>query len=167
MRETEFMYKVGIGYDIHRLVPKRKLVLGGVRIAHAKGLLGHSDADVVLHAICDALLGAVSASDIGHQFPDSDPQYKNISSLKLLGKVETIISKKGYFVDHVDTMILCEAPRMSGYKEKMKARIAKVLKIKKDQISIKATTNEGVSFIGREEAIAAMAVCLIQKRRTS
>lgn len=161
------MYKVGIGYDIHRLVPKRKLVLGGVSIKHGKGLLGHSDADAVLHAICDALLGAVSASDIGHQFPNSDPRYKNISSLKLLKQVEAIVFKKGYFVDHIDTMILCEAPRISVYKEKMRVRIAKVLKIKKDQVSIKATTHEGVGFIGREEAIAAMAVCLIQKRRLS
>jgi 2-C-methyl-D-erythritol 2,4-cyclodiphosphate synthase len=161
------MFKVGIGYDIHRLVPKRKLVLGGIRIKHAKGLLGHSDADVLLHAICDALLGAVGVPDIGHQFPDADVKYKNISSLKLLKKVEAIISKKGYCADHVDAMILCEAPRISKYREKMKARISKVLKIKKDQVSIKATTHEGVGAIGRQEAIAAMAVCLIQMRRPS
>ena len=160
------MFKVGIGYDIHRLVFKRKLYLGGVKIPSRKGLLGHSDADVLLHAICDALLGAVSESDIGHHFPNNDKKYKDISSLELLKCVGRLVEKKGFRVSHIDTVVVLETPKIASHKEKMKNAIAKVLKIEKKQVSVKATTNEGMDAIGRGEAAAAYAIALIQKRRS-
>lgn len=160
------MLKVGIGYDIHRLAPRRRLFIGGVRIPSPRGLLGHSDADVVIHAICDALLGAMGAGDIGHHFPDTDRAYKNASSLELLKKVGRLLEKNSYVVGNIDVMLLLESPKISRYRNKMKTRMAKVLKIDRDQISIKATTHEGVGAIGRGEAAAAYAVVLIQSRRS-
>lgn len=147
--------RIGIGYDIHRLVKGRKLVLGGVEIAHSKGLLGHSDADAILHAVCDALLGAAACGDIGEHFPDTDNRFKNISSIKLLEKTYALVNKKGWLVNNIDIMVVAEEPKISPYKEKMKDNIAKVLEISKDKINIKATTEEGTRKI---KAIAAYAV---------
>ncbi|MDD5439740.1 MAG: 2-C-methyl-D-erythritol 2,4-cyclodiphosphate synthase [Candidatus Omnitrophica bacterium] len=158
--------RIGIGYDIHRLREGRKLFLGGVEIPFAKGLEGHSDADVLLHAISDAILGAANAFDIGRHFPDTDKRYKNISSLELLRSVGKIIADKGYSVNNVDSVVIAEEPRISPFSEQMKTLIAGALGIDKDFVSIKATTNEGVGPTGRGEAIAAHAVCLIVKRKT-
>ncbi|MBN1405690.1 MAG: 2-C-methyl-D-erythritol 2,4-cyclodiphosphate synthase [Candidatus Omnitrophica bacterium] len=151
--------RIGIGYDIHRLVKGRKLVLGGVQIPHKKGLLGHSDADVLLHAVCDALLGAAGLPDIGKYFPNTDKRFKNISSLKLLDKTLAIIKQKKYSIQNIDTMILAQAPKISPYRNKMILNIAKTLKIKPDKINIKATTEEGTR---KTEAIAAYAVALLK-----
>jgi 2-C-methyl-D-erythritol 2,4-cyclodiphosphate synthase len=159
------MFRVGIGYDVHRLVRGRKLVLGGVTLPFAKGLSGHSDADVLVHAICDALLGAVGAEDIGSHFPDKDPKYKDISSLILLEKVRLVLDKKGFCVHNVDTMVLLEQPKLSVFKERMKKKIASALKVSSRQVSIKATTHEGIGAIGRGEAAAATAVVLVRNRR--
>lgn len=159
------MFRVGIGYDIHRFAPKRKLFIGGIKIPYHQGLLGHSDGDVVIHAICDALLGAMCEEDIGHHFPDSNSAYKNIASLELLKKVRQLLGKKFFLVGNVDVMVLMESPKITNFKDKMRARIAKALEIDRSQISIKATTHEGVGEIGRGEAAAAYAVVLIQSRR--
>lgn len=156
------MIKIGIGYDIHRFAPQGKLVLGGVNIPHGKGLLGHSDADVVIHAVCDALLGALGQGDIGEIFPNTDKKYKNISSLVLLKSVGGLLKKKAFSVGNIDVMLLLESPKIVRYKEKMKACIAKTLDIHIFQVSIKATTNEGVGDIGRGKACAAYAVALIK-----
>lgn len=156
------MFKVGIGYDIHRFALKRKLVLGGVEIPSKQGLLGHSDADVVVHAVCDALLGAMGEGDIGQHFPDKDLKYKNISSLKLLKTVASLLKKKSLYVGNIDVMVLLEAPSISPFKESMKKKIASVLAVSKHQISIKATTNEGLGEIGKKKAAAAYAVVLIK-----
>ncbi len=155
--------RIGIGYDIHRLVAGRPLILGGVQIPHTEGLEGHSDADVVLHAICDGLLGALSKGDIGEHFPNTDPQYKNISSLILLEKIAALLKKEGYKVGNVDCVIQIEAPHLKAHKLSMKANIAKALNIAPGHVNIKATTMEGVGSIGRREAIAASAVVLIEK----
>ncbi|HAJ57117.1 MAG TPA: 2-C-methyl-D-erythritol 2,4-cyclodiphosphate synthase [Candidatus Omnitrophica bacterium] len=159
------MFKIGIGYDIHRFAPKRKLVLGGVVIPYKKGLLGHSDADVLLHAVCDALLSALGQKDIGRLFPNTDSRYKNISSLKLLGKVKAMLDKKDFFVGNIGAVILMEAPKISSYADAMKKNIAKVLKIDESCVGITATTQEGVGEIGRNNAAAAHAVALIQQKR--
>ena len=148
--------RVGIGYDIHRLVEGRRLILGGVEIPFKKGLLGHSDGDVLLHALCDALLGAAGKGDIGQHFPDTDPSYKDISSLVLLEKVKTII--KGYEISNIDSIIIAQEPKLASYLEKMKMNIAKVLKIDKYKINIKVTTTEGLGPMGGGEAVAAYAV---------
>ncbi len=160
------MYKVGIGYDIHRFVPKRKLFLGGVNVPNPSGLLGYSDGDVVMHAVCDALLGAMGEDDIGRHFPVSDPAYKNIRSIKLLEKVRGLLEKKFFLVGNVDVMVIMESPKIADFKVKMRKNIAKALKIDVAQVSIKATTNEGVGGIGRGEAAAAYAVAMIQSRRS-
>ncbi len=156
--------RIGLGYDIHRLVKGRKLFLGGVPIPFTKGLLGHSDADVVLHAVCDALLGALGKGDIGEHFPNTDKRYKGISSLTLLQRVYALVKKEGFSVGNVDTMILAQAPNLKAYKPKMRAAIAKVLRLRPARVNIKATTQEGVGFIGRSEAIAAYAMVLLVKR---
>lgn len=156
------MERVGIGYDVHRLTEGRKLILGGVEIPYAKGLDGHSDGDVLTHAICDSLLGAVAQGDIGEHFPDRDVVYKNISSLKLLEKVKSNIYNLGYSIVNVDTIIICQEPMLVPFKKKMQDKIAAVLGIDKDRVSIKATTNEGLGFLGRGEAIAAHAVVLLK-----
>ena len=155
--------RIGHGYDVHRLVTGRKLIVGGVEIQHEKGLLGHSDADVLLHAIADALLGAAGEKDIGHQFPDSSPEYKNISSLLLLECVGDMIRSDGFIIEYIDSTILVQAPKMSPHLESMKKNIAAALKTDAASINIKATTEEGLGFTGSGEGIAAHAVCLLGK----
>ncbi len=157
--------RVGLGYDIHRLVKGRRLVLGGVAIPFSKGLEGHSDADVLLHALCDALLGAAGLGDIGEHFPNTDKRYKGISSVVLLREVKKFLDKKGFNIGNVDAVVLAEAPKLMAYKSKMRAMIAKTLKIANDQVNIKATTQEGLGFGAKgKEAIAAYATALIQRK---
>ncbi len=158
------MFKVGIGYDVHRLAKGRKLFLGGVEIAHDKGLDGHSDADVVLHAICDAILGALGKGDIGEHFPNTDKKYKDIPSLKLLEAVYRLVSKADYVIENIDAIVLAEEPKIKAHKPLMKTRIAKSLKIDDSCVNIKATTTEGLGAIGRKEGIAAYATVLLRKR---
>jgi len=150
--------KVGIGYDIHRLVTGRKLVLGGVEIPFEKGLSGHSDADVLAHSICDAILGALGKGDIGLHFPDTDPKYKDISSLILLGKVSEIMTEANFQVNNLDSIIIAQSPRLSPYIEEMKKNVSKVLNSSREVINIKATTNEGLGLIGQGEGIAAYTI---------
>lgn len=157
------MYRVGIGYDAHRFEEGRKLVIGGVEIPYHLGLKGHSDADVLIHAICDAILGALSLGDIGELFPDTDEKYKNISSLVLLEKVISLAEKKGFKILNVDTVVIAQEPKLKPYKEEMKKRIAAVMKIEKDRVSVKATTTEGMGFEGRKEGISAQAVVILEK----
>lgn len=156
--------RIGIGYDIHRLIEGRRLFLGGIEIPYIKGLQGHSDADVLLHAITDALLGAVAEGDIGEHFPDTDPEYKDVSSPELLKRVYDIIKKKGYAVDNVDTVIIAQEPKLMPFKKQMQQKIAKLLNIKEESVGIKAKTNEGLGEIGRKEAIASYAVVLLTKK---
>ena len=157
--------RIGIGYDIHRFVKGRELVLGGVAIPHSKGLDGHSDADVVLHAVSDALLGAVGKGDIGEHFPNTDKKYKDISSLVLLDQVCELIAKEGYRVGNVDVVIQAEEPNLKDYKPRMKATIAKALRIDGSFVNIKATTNEGLGAIGRGEGVAAFAAVILVKEK--
>jgi len=157
------MYRVGIGYDLHPMGEGRPLVLGGVTIPFPKGLEGYSDADVLTHSLCDALLGAVGKGDIGHHFPESSPQYKGISSLLLLERVMEIIVKGGYSVVNIDSVIIAEHPRLAPYIEQMKTKLSRVMKIDPGRISVKATTNEGLGSLGRGEAIAAHTVVLVSK----
>ena len=154
--------RIGHGYDVHRLVAGRRLVIGGVEIAHDKGLLGHSDADVLLHAICDALLGAAALGDIGRHFPDSDPKYKGIDSRELLRHAAALLKGKGHRAASVDATIIAEAPRMAPHVAKMVANIASDLGIDASRVNVKATTTEGLGFAGRGEGIAAHAVCLLE-----
>ncbi len=158
-------YRIGIGYDIHRFVPKRKLVLGGVEVPFAKGLSGHSDADVVLHALCDALLGAMGAGDIGQHFPPGDPACRNISSLKILEYVARLLKRRYFRVANADVMLILEKPKIAPFVARMKAKIGAALVADPGCISIKATTHEGVGEIGRCRAAAAHAVVLIEKTR--
>ena len=153
--------RVGLGYDIHKLIRGRKLILGGIEIPSKKGLLGHSDADVLLHAVIDALLGAVGLGDIGKHFPDTDKKYKNISSRILLERTVVLIRAKGYLIGNIDAIIILEEPKLGVLKGEMEKSIAKILKISKDNINIKAKTNEGLDSIGRGHAIAAYAVAVI------
>lgn len=155
--------RIGIGYDIHKLVAGRKLMLGGVEIPYVKGLEGHSDADVLLHAITDALLGAVSAGDIGEHFPDTDPNNKDIDSARLLKKTYDLVKKKGYAVNNIDTIIVAQEPVLMPFKKKMQQRIAEILNVTEDTVNIKAKTNEGLGEIGKREAIASYAVVLISE----
>ncbi|MBT9138868.1 MAG: 2-C-methyl-D-erythritol 2,4-cyclodiphosphate synthase [Syntrophomonadaceae bacterium] len=155
--------RIGIGYDVHLLVEGRKLMLGGVEVSFNKGLLGHSDADVLLHAICDASLGAAGEGDIGCHFPTGDPQYKNISSLILLQKVSEIIAKKRMLVNNIDVTVVAEEPRLSSYINAMKEKIAIALNIEKKTINIKATTTEGLGLIGKGEGMAAYAVVSLKE----
>ena len=157
------MYRIGQGIDFHKLVEGREFWLGGVLIPHSKGALGHSDADVLLHAICDAMLGALSMGDIGQHFPDTDPAYKGIDSKKLLKRTAELIAGRGYFVVNVDSTVLLQAPKIRKYVDEMRATIAEVIGVSIDDISIKATTTEQLSFIGREEGIVATANVLLQK----
>jgi 2-C-methyl-D-erythritol 2,4-cyclodiphosphate synthase len=158
--------RVGMGYDLHRLVEGRRLVLGGIEIPFAKGLAGHSDADVVLHSICDALLGAAALGDLGRHFPDTDPRYAGISSARLLETVLAEITRRGFEIENVDVTIVAEAPRLAPLLGAMRERVAELLRISPDRVNIKAKTNEGVGAIGRGEAIAAYAVCLLRRART-
>jgi 2-C-methyl-D-erythritol 2,4-cyclodiphosphate synthase len=156
---------IGFGFDVHPLVKKRKLVLGGVEIPFVKGLKGHSDADVLIHAIGDAILGALGEGDLGKHFPDTDPQYKGISSLILLKGIHKLAQKKGYRLRHLDSTIVAERPKLMSYIDVMEAKIAEILEVKKEKINVKATTSEGLGFTGRGEGIAAYAVVLLEKRR--
>ena len=153
--------RIGTGYDVHRLQEGLPLWIGGVRIAHSHGLLGHSDADVLLHAICDALLGAAALGDIGKHFPDTDPQYKGVSSLKLLGHVGALLKANDYTVGNIDSTIAAQRPKMASHIPQMRQNIADTLGISVDQVSVKATTTERLGFEGREEGISAQAVALI------
>jgi 2-C-methyl-D-erythritol 2,4-cyclodiphosphate synthase len=155
--------KIGIGYDAHRLVKERKLILGGIDIPHEKGLLGHSDADVLIHAIIDAILGALNLGSIGDLFPDTDPKYKGISSLLLLKEVAKLITKKSYRVENIDSIIVAEKPKLKPYIESIKTRLANALAIDIDLVSVKATTTENMGFEGRKEGISAHAVILLDK----
>lgn len=150
-----------MGYDVHKLVEGRDLILGGVKIPHTLGLLGHSDADVLLHAIMDALLGAAALGDIGKHFPDTDPQYKGISSIKLLEHVAKLIEEKGYIVENIDATIIAQKPKMRPYIEEMEKNIATALHIDVSQINVKATTEEGLGFTGAEQGISSQAICAL------
>ena len=157
----ENLMRVGMGYDVHRLTKDRDLILGGVKIPWEKGLLGHSDADVLIHAIMDALLGAAALGDIGQHFPDTDPAYKGISSIRLLKHVAALLSEKGYGIGNIDAVIIAQKPKMAPHIPQMKENIAKALEIDMDCLNIKATTEEKLGFTGREEGIASEAVCLL------
>lgn len=153
--------RVGMGYDVHKLVEGRDLIIGGVKIPHTLGLLGHSDADVLLHAIMDALLGAAALGDIGKHFPDTDPQYKGISSVKLLEHVAKLIAEKGYVVENIDATIIAQKPKMRPYITEMEQNIAKALGVDESQINVKATTEEGLGFTGTEQGISSQAICAL------
>lgn len=155
--------RIGHGYDVHKLVEDRKLILGGVDIPHNKGLLGHSDADVLTHAIMDAILGALALGDIGKHFPDSSAEFKDISSLVLLTKVSEIMNAKGYRISNVDATVIAQAPKLAPYIDQMRSNIAKTLNCDIDDINVKATTEEHLGFTGEGLGIAAHAVCLLQK----
>ncbi len=157
------MSRVGTGYDVHRLTEGRKLILGGVEIPFGKGLLGHSDADVLVHAIMDALLGAAALGDIGLHFPDNDPAYEGADSLVLLRKVGGILTNHGYYIENVDSTVIAQAPKLRPYIEEMRENIASRLKIPKDRVSVKATTEERLGFTGSGEGIAAQAVCSLSR----
>lgn len=156
---------VGIGYDAHKFAKNRDLILGGVKIAYKLGLAGHSDADVLVHAVMDALLGACGKQDIGFYFPNTDQEIKNISSLKLLARVHSLISKDKFRINNIDITVLAQEPKILKFSDMMKENIAKILKIKKERIGIKATTNEAMGFIGRKEGIAALSVALVTKHK--
>lgn len=153
--------RVGMGYDVHRLVEGRELIIGGVTIPYAKGLLGHSDADVLLHAISDALLGAAGLGDIGKHFPDSDPAYKGISSLVLLEKVGALLEEKGFLIENIDATIIAQEPKMRPYIDSMQENIAKALGVDVSQVNVKATTEEGLGFTGAGEGISSQAICML------
>ena len=155
--------KVGFGFDVHQLKENHPFVLGGVNLDHHKGAFGHSDADVLVHAICDALLGAANLRDIGHHFKNTDERWRGISSLVLLTECVKMLKEKGYSINNVDAMLCLEAPKINPHVPAMKLHIAKAMDLDEDDISIKATTNETMGFIGREEGVVAYAVCLIQK----
>ena len=155
--------KVGIGYDIHRLVDDRKLILGGIEIPYLKGLLGHSDADVLLHSICDALLGAVGDGDIGEHFPDTDPKYQDISSIELLKIVVDSVRKKGYEITNVDAVIIAQEPALLPFKKQIRQKVAQALGLSEECVGIKAKTSEGLGELGRKEAIACYAVAMLTK----
>lgn len=157
------MIRVGIGYDVHRLVQDRPLVLGGVKIEHSSGLLGHSDADVLVHAIMDALLGALALGDIGKYFPDTDGAYKDCDSLILLEKVGQLVAQKGYQINNIDSTIIAQAPKLAPYLEIMRENIGRTLDVSGDCVSVKATTEEGLGFTGSEQGIAASAVVSLLK----
>ncbi|ABO48737.1 2-C-methyl-D-erythritol 2,4-cyclodiphosphate synthase [Desulforamulus reducens MI-1] len=155
--------RVGIGYDVHKLVAERQLVLGGVVIPYEFGLLGHSDADVLIHAIMDALLGAAALGDIGRHFPDNEPRYKGISSMKLLEEVREKLAVKGYSVNNLDAVVVAQAPKLAPYIQAMQQNIARTLQVDLDSVNIKATTTEHLGFAGRGEGIGAYAVCTLQQ----
>ncbi|MBF0228063.1 MAG: 2-C-methyl-D-erythritol 2,4-cyclodiphosphate synthase [Desulfamplus sp.] len=156
-------FKIGSGYDVHRLANDRRLIIGGVNIPFDKGLQGHSDADVLTHAICDAILGAAGLGDIGRHFPDSDPTYRNISSLILLKHCANMLEDQGYSIVNIDCTILAQSPKLEPYKKEMEHKIAAAIEISPESVNVKATTNEGLGFEGKGEGIAAHAVVLITK----
>lgn len=155
--------RVGQGLDVHKLVPDRPLVLGGVTIPFDRGLAGHSDADVLVHAICDALLGAASLGDIGHHFPDSDPTYRDIDSLVLLAETGTMLTAAGYAIGNIDAVVIAQVPKLAPYRVQMQQNLARTLKIDAGQVSVKATTTEGLGLFGREEGIGVLCTVLIEK----
>lgn len=155
--------RIGFGFDAHRLVKNRKLILGGVEVPYSKGLLGHSDADVLSHSIGDALLGAAGFNDIGCYFPDTDKKLKGISSLKILSKILQMVSKNGYKIVNIDSVVVCEEPKLNPYFPKMKEKLAKALKINKSIISLKAKTTEGMGLTGKKQGIASYSMVLLQK----
>jgi len=153
--------RIGIGYDVHRLVENKKLILGGIEIPHNKGCQGHSDADVLIHAICDALLGALSLGDIGQHFPDTSSEFKGIDSRILLKRVHILIKSKGYFISNIDSTVVLQAPKIAAFIPLMRKELARILNMDLNQISIKATTTEKLGFQGREEGVSAQAICLL------
>lgn len=153
--------RVGMGYDVHKLVENRKLILGGVEIEHEKGLLGHSDADVLLHAIMDSILGALALGDIGKHFPDTDEKYKGADSMKLLQHVYNLIKEKGYAIGNLDATIIAQAPKMAPHIQKMRENIARVLNTDINNVNVKATTEEGLGFTGNKEGISSQSICLL------
>ncbi len=155
--------RIGNGYDVHRLVTGRDLILGGIKIDHETGLLGHSDADVLTHAIMDAMLGALSLGDIGHYFPPTDPQWAGADSLVLLAQVHQLIQDKGWQICNIDSVVVAERPKLKPHIEAMRSRLASILNLSPDRVGIKATTNEKLDAVGREEAIAAHAVVLLEQ----
>ena len=155
--------RVGMGYDVHKLVEGRDLILGGVKIPHTLGLLGHSDADVLLHAIMDALLGAAALGDIGKHFPDNDPAYEGADSMKLLEEVGKLLQEKDYFIENIDPTVIAQRPKLAPYIPEMKKNIARVLGIQEGQVNVKATTEEGLGFTGSGEGISSQAICAIEK----
>ncbi|MED3689765.1 2-C-methyl-D-erythritol 2,4-cyclodiphosphate synthase [Peribacillus butanolivorans] len=157
------MFRIGQGYDVHQLVEGRPLIIGGITIPYEKGLLGHSDADVLLHTVADACLGAIGAGDIGKHFPDTDPEFKDADSAKLLQYIWAIVKKEGYVLGNADCTIIAQSPKMAPYIEEMRVRIAELLDASVDQINVKATTTEKLGFTGRSEGIAAQAVVLLIK----
>jgi len=158
------MFRVGFGYDVHRLAKGRKLILGGVEVPFEKGLLGFSDADVLCHAIADAILGSLNLGDLGKHFPDSDERFKNVSSLKILSMIKEKIKEQNAEIVNVDSTVVAQEPKLSLYIEKMRANISQVLGIKKDQVSVKATTTEGLGFTGRGEGMAAFSIVLMERK---
>jgi len=156
--------RTGIGFDVHAFVEGRKLILGGIEIAHEKGLAGHSDADALLHAVTDAILGSLALGDIGTHFPDDDPRYKNADSAVFLKKAHELIRNRGYYVNNIDIVVMLQQPKISPYVQKMKDKISKILDIGSDRISIKATTTEKLGFVGREEGISVMAVVTVVRK---
>lgn len=164
LRQREVIFvRIGNGYDVHRLVPERPLILGGVKIPYEKGLLGHSDADVLIHAVIDALIGAIGAGDIGRHFPDGEEAYRDIDSTVLLGETAVLLKKAGYRVINIDSVVVAQRPKLAPYIEAMRKRIAEVLLVDPDCVNIKAKTEEGLGFTGSGEGISAQAVCLIEK----
>ena len=157
--------RIGMGYDVHRLVEDRKLIMGGVEIPYEKGLLGHSDADVLLHAIMDALLGAAALGDIGKHFPDTDSAFKGISSVKLLQRVGELLEENKFLIENIDATIIAQAPKMRPYIDQMRQNIASALQIEEEQVSVKATTEEGLGFTGTGEGISAQAICMLTTPR--
>lgn len=158
-------FRVGTGYDVHKLVEGRKLIIGGVEIPYEKGLLGHSDADVLLHAISDALLGAAALGDIGKHFPDTDGAYKDADSLKLLERVGELLEEQAFLIENIDATIIAQAPKMRPYIDQMREKIARTLKIELSQVNVKATTEEGLGFTGSGEGISAQAICMLATPR--
>lgn len=158
------MIRIGHGYDVHKLVEGRKLILGGVNIPHETGLLGHSDADVVVHAVMDAMLGALALGDIGKHFPDTDPVYSGADSIKLLKRVTEIIAEKGYSVGNIDSTIICQAPKLAPHIDTMRKNIAEAIGCDISQVSVKATTEEKLGFTGAKEGVSAHAVCVLCKK---
>lgn len=156
--------RVGMGYDVHKLTEDRDLILGGVKIPWEKGLLGHSDADVLIHAVMDALLGAAALGDIGKHFPDTDPVYKGISSIRLLTHVMGLLEEKGYSVGNVDAVIIAQKPKMAPHIPQMRKNLAEAMGVSETRVNIKATTEEGLGFTGRGEGIASQAVCLLEEK---
>lgn len=155
--------RIGMGYDVHKLVEDRDLIMGGVHIPYEKGLLGHSDADVLLHAIMDALLGAAALGDIGKHFPDTDPAYKGISSIKLMEHVGNLLDEHGFVIENIDATIIAQRPKMRPHIDQMRENIADALGIETDRVNVKATTEEGLGFTGSGEGISSQAICLLQK----